>query len=67
MSRPKVKELRNLSVAELEHKKSGLEKEMHDLRQKRLVGQLDKPHLFKNTRRQIAQINTLTREKKNVG
>jgi large subunit ribosomal protein L29 len=66
MSRPKVKEMRNLSVAELEQKKSGLEKEMHDLRQKRLVGQLDKPHLFKNTRRQIAQINTLTREKKNV-
>lgn len=67
MSLPKVKELRNLSVAELEQKKGLLEKEMHGLRQKRLVGQLDKPHLFKNTRRQIAQINTLTREKKNVG
>jgi len=66
MSRLKAKELRNLSAVELDQKKGVLEKEMFDLRQKRLVGQLDKPHVFKSVRRQIAQIETVTREKKNV-
>ena len=67
MSRIKANELRNLSAAELQQKKDVLEKEMFELRQKRLVGQLDKPHVFKSVRRQIAQIETVTREKKNVG
>ena len=66
MSRPKAKDLRNMSVGELGQKISSLEKELHDLRQKKLIGQLDKPHFFKNVRRQIAQLNTITREKKNV-
>ena len=63
MSRVKAKELRNLSTLELEQKKNALEKELHDLRQKKVVGQLEKPHLFRTVRRQIAQINTLKREK----
>lgn len=66
MSRAKAKELRNLSAAELHQKKAALQKEYFELGQKRLVGQLDKPHLFKNTRRQIAQINTVLREAKSA-
>ncbi len=58
----KVKELRGLSAAELRQKKTGLEKELFELNHKKLVGQLDKPHHFRNTRRQIARINTILKE-----
>ncbi len=58
----KVKDLRTLSHAELDQKKDSLEKELHDLRQKKITGQLDKPHFFKQIRRQIARINTIQTE-----
>ena len=63
MSRVKAKDLRGLSLAELDQKKSTLEKEFFDLRQKKASGTLEKPHQFKLIRRQIAQINTIKREK----
>ena len=63
MSRVKAKDLRGLSLVELDQKKSGLEKELFDLRQKKVTGTLEKPHQFKVIRRQIAQINTVKREK----
>ncbi len=66
MSLVKGKDLRGLSAAELEQKHLALEKELQELRQKKVTGQLDKPHFFKNLRRQIAQVNTIQREKKNV-
>ena len=66
MSRPKAKDFVNLSAAELDQKQATLEKELHDLRQKKVTGQLDKPHLFKHFRRQIAQIHTIRREKQNA-
>ena len=62
----KLDELRNLTVQELEVKKTAHEKELHDLRQKKITGQLDKPHLFSATRKIIAQMNTLKREKTNA-
>ena len=67
MSRAKAKDLRALSDVELEQKLEALEKELQDLRQKKITGQLDKPHFFKNVRRQIAQVNTVKREKQNAG
>ena len=63
MSRIKARDLRGLSHAELDQKKNGLEKELHDLRQKKALGTLDKPHFFKTIRKQIAQINTIKKEK----
>ena len=63
MSKVKVAEMRNLSVQELEQKKGTLQRELFDLRQKKVGGQLDKPHFFKQLRRQIARINTIEREK----
>lgn len=67
MARAKANELRNLGRQELEQKKDALEKELQELRQKRLTGQLDKPHLFKAARRQIAQVLTVQREKTHAG
>ena len=62
MSPLKISDIRGLSTQELEQKKGALEKELHELRQKRVTGQLDKPHQFKVLRRQIAQILTIQRE-----
>ena len=63
MSRVKAKDLRGLSHIELDQKKQGLEKELHDLRQKKAMGTLEKPHQFKIIRREIAQLNTIRKEK----
>lgn len=62
MPQTKAKDLRGLSAEELRTKREGLEKELHELRQKQITGQLDKPHQFKRARRQIAQITTIERE-----
>ena len=51
MSRPKARDLRNLTAGELAQKRQGLEKDLFDLRQKKITGQLDKPHQFKAARR----------------
>jgi len=66
MPLPKAKELRGLSSDELKLKREALEKGLNDLRQKRVTGQLDKPHQFKLMRKQVAQINTIEKEKKNA-
>ena len=66
MSKLKIGDLKGLSVQELDQKKTTLQKELFELRQKRLTGQLDKPHTFKLVRKQIAQINTIKREKQNA-
>ena len=63
MKRVKANDVRGLSPAELEQKKSALEKELFDLRQKKATGTLEKPHQFRTLRRQVAQINTIKREK----
>ena len=65
MALTKGKDLRGLSKDELVLKRRGLEKGLSELRQKRVTGQLDKPHQFKLLRRQIAQIHTVEKEKQN--
>ncbi len=65
MARQKAKEFRSLSAQELDQKYGSLQKELHELRQKKVTGQLDKPHFFKQIRRQIAQILTVKNEKAN--
>lgn len=63
MPRAKAKDFRGLSADELTHKRQTLEKERFELQQKKITGQLDKPHQFKLIRRQIAQVNTIARER----
>lgn len=63
----KAKDLRGLSRDELKLKRRALEKALSELRQKKVTGQLDKPHEFKRTRRQLAQIHTVEREKQKEG
>ena len=49
---------KNLSLDELESKKKELEKENFNLRVNRVYGHLENPIALRNTRRNIARINT---------
>lgn len=59
----KVSELREKSVEELKAERLALLREQFNLRMQRATGQLAKPNLFRQVRRNIARINTLLGEK----
>lgn len=63
MSLVKVSELRELTEDELRSRRERLDKECYELVQKRETGQLDRPHRFRQIRREIAQILTVMKEK----
>lgn len=58
-----VSELRQKSVEELKQERVALLREQFNLRMQRATGQLSKPHLFDQVRKNIARINTLLNEK----
>ncbi|MDD2865823.1 MAG: 50S ribosomal protein L29 [Candidatus Omnitrophica bacterium] len=55
----KIAELRNLSKEDLSVKLVSLKEELGRLNYGKTIGQVDKPHRFKELRRTIAQIQTL--------
>lgn len=59
----KAKDLRALSKEELKEKLQSLDKELMQLQFKRHSG-VEKPHFFKQTKRDRARILTILREKK---
>jgi len=59
----KTQELRSKSTTELKGELKTLLQEQFNLRMQKAVGQVAKPHLFKNVRRNIARIKTILREK----
>ncbi|MEI8350344.1 MAG: 50S ribosomal protein L29 [Candidatus Omnitrophota bacterium] len=59
-----AKETRALSEQELKEKIEGFSKQLMEMQFKRRTG-VEKPHLFKQTRRDIARMRTVLREKKN--
>ena len=60
----KIKELRSLSVDELEAKLLELKKEQFNLRVQHSTGQLQNTAGMRKARRDIAKINTLLAERK---
>jgi large subunit ribosomal protein L29 len=58
----KIAELRNLSKEDLSVKLVSLKEELGRLHYGKTIGQVDKPHRFKELRRTIAQIQTLLNE-----
>ncbi len=58
----RARELRNLTREELREKYQNLRKELFDLRCQARIGKLEKPSRIKEIRRDIARINTITRE-----
>ena len=61
----KANELRNMSVAELETKLQDLKKDLFMLRMQLSTNHLDNPSKISATRRDIARVKTVLREKLN--
>ena len=59
----KAKELRDLSVNELEGKLDELKEELFNLRFQLATGQLDNPMRISAVRKSIAQVKTVMRER----
>ncbi len=58
------KEIRELSVAELETKLRDLREQLVQLRIKKHTGQVEKPHLLRTYRKDIARVETILNQKK---
>ena len=59
----KVKELRDLSIDELRQKNQDLDEELFRLKLRHSSGQLDSPSTLGQTRKNIARIKTILRQK----
>ncbi|MFA5089494.1 MAG: 50S ribosomal protein L29 [Candidatus Omnitrophota bacterium] len=59
----KIKELRNLSQAELLEKEKSLKEELFKLNLQRYSGRVERPHLFSVIKKDIARVKTLLRDK----
>jgi large subunit ribosomal protein L29 len=60
----KSKEARELSVAEIEKKIRDLRTELVNLRLRKQTGQVEKPHLLREIRRDLARLQTIVNQKK---
>ncbi len=58
----KIKELRELSSHELQHKLVDLKKDLFNLRMQHATNQLENPIRIADVRRDIARVKTLIRE-----
>ena len=59
----KAKDLHNLSAEELKGKVTDLYQELFKLNQERYSGNVQKPHLFQQIRKDIARTKTILKEK----
>ena len=59
----KAKEIRELSVEELEVKLTDLKKDLFNLRLQNATNQLDNPTRIAEVKRDIARVNTILRER----
>ena len=62
----KAKEIKNLSVEELNKKLDELKKDLCMLRMQHATNQLDNPMQIAATKKDIARVKTIIREKTNV-
>ena len=60
----KIKELRSLTVEELNQKLVDLKQELFNLRFSQATGNLQNPMQYHNVKKDIARVNTLLKEKK---
>ena len=61
----KAAEIRNMSASELENKLAELKKDLFMLRMQHATNHLDNPTKISATRRDIARVKTVLREKQN--
>ena len=63
MALSKVQDARDLSDQELDEQIQALKRQLFELRLQKATRQTVKPHLFKHTRHQLAQLMTVERER----
>ena len=63
MKAKEIKEIRTLSVADLEKKLDGLKKDLFMLRMQHATNQLDNPMQIALVKKDIARVKTIIREK----
>ena len=63
----KAKEIRELSIAELDNKLVDLKKDLFNLRLQHATNQLDNPIKIADVKRNIARVKTVIREKQLAG
>jgi len=61
-----IDEIRELTPAELANRKKELRQEIFHLRLQQQAGQLEKPHLLRTIRREIARLETVLTAKAKV-
>jgi large subunit ribosomal protein L29 len=59
----KIEEISQLAIADIKQKISALEKELYELRYKAQTSRVEKPHRFKELRKDIARCKTIIRKK----
>lgn len=62
----KSKDIAELSIVEVEKQIRDLRHELLELRLKKKTGQLEKPHLLKELRRDIARLETVATNKRSA-
>jgi large subunit ribosomal protein L29 len=60
----KIKEIRELTVAELETRRRDLRQESFHLRLQQQAGQLEKPSQLREIRREVARIETILTQRR---
>ena len=62
-----AKDLREKDEVSLKEEIINIRKEQFNLRMQQGAGEMSKPHLFKNARRDVARVKTILAEKKQAG
>jgi large subunit ribosomal protein L29 len=62
MTLSNIKEVRELSIEQLQEQIEATKRELFDLRFQQATRQLEKPHLFRQTKRNLARLLTVEQE-----
>jgi large subunit ribosomal protein L29 len=60
----KIAEIKELTLKELETRKREMRQEIFNLRIQQQAGQLEKPHMLRSLRRDVARVDTVLTEKR---
>jgi large subunit ribosomal protein L29 len=60
----KIAEIKELTIKELETRKREMRQEIFNLRIQQEAGQLEKPHMLRSLRRDVARVDTVLTEKR---
>ena len=66
MTKRKTEEIRQLGTADIQQKIDTFEKELYGLKYQSETSRVEKPHRFKELRKQIARCKTVIREKEST-